>query len=358
MARPDDCQLKIDHDLIRSLKDPAVASRPILTHLNGDTSWLLQIPYPLDAVKAPAGRERFNILIDPWFTGTQTDFFSWFSRQWHVIPSSVQNMDELEQYLRDFQTSSHAGGPSLKSEDNVADLPKSTPNGQREVTQIDAVIISHEFTDHCHEATLLQLPRSVPLFATSKAATRIRSWRHFNIVTDIPTFDGSDWHKSSIAPLPQWLGVTRILTPTRLPNPAKLHSALGIFIARSEDSSATAEAVIYTPHGIDVSSFRSLTRVSPSISILALLHGLTDVSLSFMSQLNLGAHNAIKAQDVLRARYWVSTHDENKEGSGIVAFLLRRKEISLTEAMKTHGEMQSDDFKCIDIPSGRSQVLA
>jgi len=33
-------------------------------------------------------------------------------------------------------------------------------------TFIDAVAISHEFTDHCHEQTLLQVDPDVPVFAT------------------------------------------------------------------------------------------------------------------------------------------------------------------------------------------------
>lgn len=52
-------------DLRDSITTAITAQRPILTHLNADTSWLLQLPYPRDAVK-PAGRTRFNILVDPW----------------------------------------------------------------------------------------------------------------------------------------------------------------------------------------------------------------------------------------------------------------------------------------------------
>ena len=33
-------------------------------------------------------------------------------------------------------------------------------------TFIDAVAISHEFTDHCHQETLLEVHKDVPVFAT------------------------------------------------------------------------------------------------------------------------------------------------------------------------------------------------
>jgi hypothetical protein len=40
-------------------------------------------------------------------------------------------------------------------------------------------------------------------------------------------------------------------------------------------------------------------------------------------QLNLGAHNALKAQRMMNAKYWVETHDEIKIGGGLIALFLR-----------------------------------
>lgn len=90
-----------------------------LTHLNADTSWLLRFPVPSGTL---------TLLLDPWFTGTQTDFHRFFSRQAHVVPPSVTSPAELG--------------------------------------SVDAVVVSHEFTDHCHEATLCAVNRDVPVFAT------------------------------------------------------------------------------------------------------------------------------------------------------------------------------------------------
>jgi L-ascorbate metabolism protein UlaG (beta-lactamase superfamily) len=36
---------------------------------------------------------------------------------------------------------------------------------------IDAVVICHEFTDHCHKDTLLELEREVPVFGTKVCKT-------------------------------------------------------------------------------------------------------------------------------------------------------------------------------------------
>ena len=108
-----------------------LASRNKIHHLNADTSWLLQIQVcPLESQSA----EVFTILIDPWFTGPQTDYSRFLSKQEHVVPSAVSSVHQL---------------------------------CQKYETQIDAVCISHEWTDHCHKATLLEVASHVPVYATT-----------------------------------------------------------------------------------------------------------------------------------------------------------------------------------------------
>jgi L-ascorbate metabolism protein UlaG (beta-lactamase superfamily) len=70
----------------------------------------LQLPTP------DTEDEWFNIVIDPWLTGPQTDFHKRFSQQWHGIKPCVENLNNFG-------------------------------------IQIDAVIVSHEFSDYCHRAT-------------------------------------------------------------------------------------------------------------------------------------------------------------------------------------------------------------
>ena len=82
---------ELKDDLSRALD----TGRPILTHLNADTTWLLSLAYP-PASAPPPGRSRFNILFDPWLKGPQSDYYAWFSTQSHAIESSVQTIQELE----------------------------------------------------------------------------------------------------------------------------------------------------------------------------------------------------------------------------------------------------------------------
>lgn len=330
-------------------KSPAAAFqilRPILTHLNADSSWLLQLPCPQDQ-RLRTGRSRYNIVIDPWFQGTQVDFAAWFSKQWHAIGSHTKNFQELQHQLGTFERILPLQDTGDKAQEYSAPLESSGNS------MIDAVIISHEFTDHCHRQTLTELDPATPVFATRKAATLIKSWKYFSNVSEIPIFAGSDrdrdWKKYSIGPLPDWLGVSRIVGKS---DPGYLHSAIlltfkldhsknDITINTEENGESQIEGLVYTPHGIHAQDLRQIHSMTPSITVLALLHGLHNVSLSCLQEINLGAHNGLKAQRVCKAKYWLSTHDEAKTGTGLVALLLRRKAIQFHDAIEQEKQTQT-----------------
>ncbi|PQE03192.1 major facilitator superfamily protein [Rutstroemia sp. NJR-2017a BBW] len=323
-----------------------MARRPILTHLNVDTTWLLSIPYPA-GVENENARKCFHVLIDPWLRGGQSDVAAFFSQQWHATPSAVQTASELEVLIEGIEAEEEDGTPPRDSE-----------------TYLDAIVISHEFTDHMHKETLLELPAQVPVFATTKAADAIRSWGHFKLVMEIPRFEGS-W-RSADAALPEWVGVTRVAKAGR--DLLYYHSAIMITFPSTSSSTSSpeeAEAIIYTPHGIDPSDLTLVAEASPHIKTLALMHGLQDISLP-RAQLNKGAHNGLKVQRLLDARYWVSTHDEVKRGGGVVSWFLRRRGVSVKEAlegeMSKEGEGKGDrkmlgEIRFRDVGNGESLVL-
>src|SRR3569833_1803595 len=127
--------------------------RPVLAHLNADTTWLIQLPVPAGTARGgstPEAPQRawFNILVDPWPIGPQSDVASWFSTQWHVIEPSLGSLDELNEALARVQGIEEPGDRSF----------------------IDAVVVSHEFTDHNHQTTHQKLPKTTPVFATDEAA--------------------------------------------------------------------------------------------------------------------------------------------------------------------------------------------
>jgi hypothetical protein len=333
--------------------------RPILHHLNADTSWLLQIPRPANAVKH-GSRIYFNVLIDPWFVGGQSDVAKWFSQQFHAIESAVKSVAEVDELAR--QVEILAGGFKMGN----GRKRKATATMDAE-TFVDAVAISHEFTDHCHKDTLLEVHRDVPVFATEQAASLISGWNHFRSVTTTPTFkDNADWHDYSLPPLPSWLSISRL---TASKDALFYHSALLVtfqthpFLAHATPKkrsslfingdgpneptitpSEDAECVIYTPHGIPHTALTPIATAEPPLHTLAFLHGLHDVSISAAQQLNLGAKNGLLAQRILKAKYWVATHDEVKKGGGFISWWLRRKAWTLEDALKeARAELNGQD---------------
>ncbi|KAF6802284.1 hypothetical protein CSOJ01_11700 [Colletotrichum sojae] len=307
--------------------------RPILVHLNADTTWLIQLPYPSSA-PAPTGRKRFNILLDPWLQGPQSDVAAWFSTQWHLVEPILKTMDELNSLL---------AGLEAGSTDSV----------ETETSYIDVVAISHEFTDHCHQATLEELPKPTPVFATDMAAELIRSWNHFDSVTTTPGFSSStaDWKTSlSVAGLPPWVGIGRIIAEG---NALYYHSAIIIAFDLGKP-----ETILYSPHGIQASD---LTCIGKSgLSTLALLHGLHDVRIWMTKQLNLGALNGIKAVGECGAKYWIATHDEVKKGGGFIAYMLQRTQYTLKQAVEAEEqriEGQVPDYDFVELGSGEGMIL-
>ena len=292
--------------------------RPILHHLNADSSWLLQLPHPYPN----SARRCYNILIDPWLSGSQVDYFPWFSEQWHGTPSACSSIAAVEDVAR-------------QSGDDQVDHP------------IDLVIISHEFTDHCHRATLTQLPASTSVFASAKAASMIRKWRHFDIVETTSDLEQEQGALSGNNALPEWLRVSRITSG--FGDVGTLHSALCIAFrleAEGYEHPLVAgegwECIVYTPHGISATALQTLPKTIPQIKTLALLHGIYSVRVG-LGMINLGAKNGAEVRRLLRAKYWMPTHDEDKEKKGVVAMMMRKWTPWPTEAKereKTEGFLE------------------
>ena len=359
--------LQLQETLNSSIQRALLSHRPTLTHLNADTSWLLQLPYP-PGTERPSGRTRWNIIFDPWLIGAQSDVAYWFSRQWHAVASSVETMAELNDLLREIEKMAQIDA-SNQVERNHDHLDRDSKR-----SYIDAVVISHEFTDHCNKNTLLELDSNTPIFATKSAADLIRTWDHFHLVQETPPFSAteSDWRKTSLNPLPKWLGISRMVTRS---DALYYHSAIlvtfdlySIDLKRPSESLNAAEAIVYTPHGIHAKDLSHLPLATPAVKTLALLHGLHDIKIS-VKQLNLGAHNGLQAQRICQAKYWVSTHDEIKREYGLITPFLYRTVLTLQEAIEEERRVKgtiSDDsglsdvkeVTFVELSNGESLLLA
>lgn len=150
-----DVSHQLQDDLNASVVQALSTSRPILTHWNADTTWSLSLAYPSHA-RPPSGRLRYNILLDPWLTGPQSDVGRWFSTQWHAIESSVRTVAELNDHLEAVETLVSRVEPRGRKNKRGR---KSDTNGARHASYIDAVVVSHEFSDHCHRRQVTPFPK-------------------------------------------------------------------------------------------------------------------------------------------------------------------------------------------------------
>ncbi|KAK1764611.1 hypothetical protein QBC33DRAFT_580211 [Phialemonium atrogriseum] len=115
-------------------------------HLNGDASFFLSFePILTSPTPGAINAEPFRILLDPWITGPSKIFHSRVSTSTHKKPACISSLQELP--------------------------------------EPDLVIISQHKSDHCHEATLRQLPATgtkTIILAEPASARLIRSWKYFD----------------------------------------------------------------------------------------------------------------------------------------------------------------------------------
>jgi hypothetical protein len=253
----------------------------ILRHLNADTSWLIIFG-------------EFKILLDPWLFGSQTDFFRYFSTQEHATPPSIQNIS------RDLDI------------------------------QIDAIIISHEFTDHCHEQTLRSLSAIIPVFATTNASKRIRQWHYFHHVYDIPLLNDrpEKFTLSILSKQQPELGMPNTVSVGYIPEkglmalPA-LHGATCIsFLVNNRQW----HSLLYIPHGCKHTSIRDWFDQQSDVNVSVLLQGFNRVCnpIWLGGLVSYGCDEAAKLAVAVKARHWIATHDEDKIASGLVSKFLKR----------------------------------
>jgi hypothetical protein len=138
-----DVSQQLQHQLEASVIRALGTARPILTHWNADTTWSLSLAYPPDA-RPSSGRLRYNILIDPWLAGPQSDVAKWFSTQWHAVESSVQTVADLNNHLEAVEL---LASNALSTRQENRRVWKDAADGEPQASYIDAVVVSHEFTD-------------------------------------------------------------------------------------------------------------------------------------------------------------------------------------------------------------------
>ncbi|KAL3420279.1 hypothetical protein PVAG01_08778 [Phlyctema vagabunda] len=312
--------------------------RPILTHLNDDTAWLISVPIPQPSSDPadPSDKKYYHILLDPWIVGTvgKPEFFASLK---HVEQCAFSTISDIQEAIS-----------VIESGEAKAD---------REYL-IDLVVISHHLIDHVGNS-LREVDPSTPVLAQVHAAKEVRSLNHFTNLQILPNFDPTspDWRTTMSDLLPPWLGVARFESPEWFQD---LHFAIIITISRVPDEMAEPEAIMYTPHGVYQEDAEKLALAKPPIKFLALLHALNITH--FGLKAGLGAHCGLALQRMTGAKYWIRTHDAVHAARGFAYWIVYRWTVTLEEALEKEKlsnptkELPRPNFS--DLPNGGSILLA
>ncbi|MCJ1362781.1 hypothetical protein MMC16_001887 [Acarospora aff. strigata] len=318
-------------------------------HINGDSTFLLTFSAPVTLPPSPGPLTRstdFTILLDPWLSGPCQIWHPKFSLSNHVVPSCVRHLSELP--------------------------------------EPDLILISQDKPDHCHEATLRQLPPDLEgtlILAEPAAAKKIKGWKYFEPkrVCTLTHFSDSASDTIMRFAIPPFM-------PTGSPGevtiafiPAKrdvtgLHNAIGItYRSPSLPKSPTASStiifpptppdspdstrmtiskksvsapilerprtlsLIYSPHGVTYANIKPyaishLVREA-ALPLTALLHSFDRVQNPWWlgGNISAGLPGGLEIAQNLLARAWISAHDEDKEKSGISVSNIKTRKYSVEE---------------------------
>ncbi|KAL7006207.1 hypothetical protein EMMF5_004328 [Cystobasidiomycetes sp. EMM_F5] len=304
-----------------------------LTQWNADTSWLL-------TWRASADGDAFHLVIDPWLAGSQVDYVPLFSEQSHAIPPAYSTLSQLEK------------------DRNI---------------KISSILLSHEFTDHCHEATLKTATPSTPVFGQHHAKNRVDGFKIFDRpLAETRTYSSSakDSHPlpnplSQLAneagwsdhSLPDDIAILYIPTDSWVDIAgAKLHGTTCITF--TDASTDTTYSIFYSPHGVPASAIAPVNEAlntTPNHECIAVIQSWDAIVLPLMGQVNLGKEVGGGVVELLQPKYWIRTHDELKHKSGVVGKTLHRDREDLASIQAFLG--YDNTTKAVELPSGGSMRL-
>jgi L-ascorbate metabolism protein UlaG (beta-lactamase superfamily) len=220
-----------------------------LQRLNQDTTWKIEL-------------NGYQLLQDPWLVESEIDGFSWFNEQWHrTEPVPIEALQD-----------------------------------------IDCIVVSQPFSDHCHEKTIARLPAHWPIAAVAPARKRLeKTFQKTRDIRTIPTYD------AGFLPLGA-LQLTQFRTASLLD---QVHNALLIV-------SPTQENIFYAPHGFVANAQQLAWLKDYPIEVLITTASLYKLPFYLGGTVNLGLSAMRKLADQLQPRHVISTHDEQKIAKGLV----------------------------------------
>ena len=218
-----------------------------------------------------------TVLLDPWLVESEVDLAPWFSEQRHATPPLA--IDALG--------------------------------------AVDAVVVSQPFSDHCHEATLRQLPADLPVYAVPAAVRRIRADAELRTRRLVP-----------IPPYPAEVELPGGVRASHLPAPLVrldvLHGALLLLPPAAPTAGAVTGApgiprggaVLYAPHGYRWPP--AAKPPLPAVDVLMCTCARYGLPLLLGGTVNLGLEAAAALAAACTPRVVIDTHSEQKPSTGLV----------------------------------------
>ncbi|TDZ15832.1 hypothetical protein Cob_v011187 [Colletotrichum orbiculare MAFF 240422] len=318
-------------ELLKAIASTNPADRkPILTLTNGDNTWLVSVPRPLDA----PGKAYYHILQDPFLAGDAVEYSSWVLRIRHKHPGALGTLHAVQEWISDVES---------------AAAPGSKPDGE---PWLDVVLVTHINSDHLHQPTLRTFPPSTRVFGVEETIPLLKGMKHFDTVARVSDFvRGQAW--PATPDLPPWLRVFRLRDETG-PYP-RIHHAVVISSSSRDDG---GEAILYTPHGVRPDIVRAARSANPGARVLAMLHPVDVAGIG--ASKTLGVPNGLELERMLEPRYWIGTHDDTFSYSGILSYFLGSEQFTIErgleeEAKEKGGGMRRPNY--LKVGNGASQIL-
>lgn len=285
--------------------------RPILTNLNGDSSWLISFPIPDEERQQANGKTYFHIVSDPWFTGTGSALHYYAAN--FTLPQSpaAKSGSDVEAIAYEIEELARGAG-------HASTAPISREN------VIDAISVAQDAADHQSDDTLKTFRRDIPVVAPPTPAAAIRALNHFETVVDsldlVPHTPSVRSLHPGASVLPPWLNVFRLH--------GFIPSFATAFVWSHPEGGTTKHEVIFnSPHSIrtqepSVQKFLSVLGHEQDTTVLALLHGLKSNHSRFGQEFTFGVRGGLELERPLKPRYWVQSGDAKLIYGGIMFWLL------------------------------------
>lgn len=244
----------------RSPASPLLRGGFRIQRLNPDTSFLI------------VSRDGTRLVVDPWLVGAEIDGAAFFNKAEHADPSSVVH-------------------------------PSS-------ILECDAIIISLQFSDHCHEETISLFPDNIPIFGSAAAVERLR--KHPLIRLRRLFVIGDDESPTTI-------GLVHLFS---IPTSGFLDFTHGGIVFQQKEG-RIQKYILYAPHGLICrgETERVLRRLKGSCRCLMITCSRYSPPLLLGGSVNLGLEQTMPIVALVKPQNFIDCHSEQKLTSGLIPLL-------------------------------------